>query len=316
MSRGTDLTGQRFGMLVVVEKMEETQERYNLWLCHCDCGGEIKVNTKRLKRGTITNCGCIPKQIPYNGPVAEDLTGQRFGNLVALYRAKNRQGRTVWVCRCDCGRLHTTRAYELKAGKCKSCGCQTHKTENYFVDIAGQRFGRLTALHITERRDKKGWIIWHCRCDCGNEVDVSADGLMHGNYKSCGCRREEVWKNIPNQRHLIDGTCLECLEKRKHRSDNTSGFRGVSKTKSGRYKVGIGFKGARYHVGTFSSFNEAVQARLEVEELIHDGFVKAYYAWTERKEADPAWAEKTPLTFEVRKTNGYFEVITNMEAKP
>lgn len=50
--------------------------------------------------------------------------------------------------------------------------------------------------------------------------------------------------------------------------------------------------------------------------MIHDGFVKAYYAWTERKEADPAWAEKTPLTFEVRKTNGYFEVITNMEAKP
>ena len=58
MAKSIDLTDQRFGKLVVIEKMPETQERYCLWRCRCDCGGEILVNTKRLKRGTITNCGC------------------------------------------------------------------------------------------------------------------------------------------------------------------------------------------------------------------------------------------------------------------
>ena len=47
-------------------------------------------------------------------------------------------------------------------------------------DLTGQRFGRLTALYPTNRRDYKGSVIWHCRCDCGNETDVPAAGK-----KSC-----------------------------------------------------------------------------------------------------------------------------------
>ncbi len=36
-----------------------------------------------------------------------------------------------------------------------------------------------------------GGMIWHCRCDCGNEVDVSYNSLMYANQKSCGCQRKE-----------------------------------------------------------------------------------------------------------------------------
>ena len=76
-------------------------------------------------------------------------------------------------------------------------------------------------------------MFWHCRCDCGNEVDVTEDGLLHGNYRSCGCLRQEIWKELPGQLHMVDGTCVEMLEKRKHRSDNTSGFRGVYQLRNG-----------------------------------------------------------------------------------
>ena len=41
MPKKSNLIGQRFGMLVVTEKSEETQDRYALWKCRCDCGGEI-----------------------------------------------------------------------------------------------------------------------------------------------------------------------------------------------------------------------------------------------------------------------------------
>jgi len=46
-------------------------------------------------------------------------------------------------------------------------------------DLIGQRFGRLTALRATgERRSRQ--VVWHCRCDCGREVDVMTSSLTMG----------------------------------------------------------------------------------------------------------------------------------------
>lgn len=76
-----DLIGQRFGHLTVVNKTDERQDGYFLWCCQCDCGKEVLVNTKRLVRGTMTSCGCVPKTTARNGRCAEDLTGRVFGEL-------------------------------------------------------------------------------------------------------------------------------------------------------------------------------------------------------------------------------------------
>jgi len=53
-------------------------------------------------------------------------------------------------------------------------------------NLTGSKFGRLTALFMLEER-KHGGAVWHCSCECGNEVDVRADGLVTGHTKSCGC---------------------------------------------------------------------------------------------------------------------------------
>ena len=109
-------------------------------------------------------------------------------------------------------------------------------------DLSGQKFGMLTAQYATEKRDKRGSVYWHCVCDCGNEVDVTAAGLVHGNYQSCGCLQKKNRHEIALRRHLVDGTCVEVLEKRKSRKDNMSGFRGVFQLKNcNRYRVDIGF---------------------------------------------------------------------------
>lgn len=177
-------------------------------------------------------------------------------------------------------------------------------------DLTGQKFGRLTAQYATSMRDRKGSVFWHCRCDCGNETDVTQDNLVYGNYRSCGCLRQEIRKNILKQLHMVDGTCIEWLSNRKHRSDNTSGFRGVSRNKCGTYRATIGFKKERFYIGTYKTFEQAVEHRLEAERLIHDGFVEAYYAWTRKAENDPQWAEENPLVFKVKKENGNLRVIT------
>lgn len=300
-------------MLTVIEKTIERRDRYCLWRCHCDCGGEILVNTKQLKRGTVTNCGCVPKKTVRKGPVAENLEGVRFEKLTVLRRADNENGRVRWLCQCDCGNTCIVAAHDLKAGKTKSCGCMRRQKGKGIVDIKGKRFGRLRVLYPTEKRDKKGSVYWRCRCDCGNETDVTEDGLMYGNNQSCGCLKRETQRDIVNRLHHIDGTCVEWLEKRKHRSDNTSGFRGVYQRKNGRFRVNIGFKKQRFYIGSYQTFEEAVRARLEAEEKIHDRFVKAYYLWKEKNNS-LADCEKLPFVFEVEKKNGQLVVITNMES--
>lgn len=55
----------------------------------------------------------------------DDMTGQKYGSLVVIERAKNHGHCTYWVCRCDCGRLRECQASCLKAGTVNSCGCKT-----------------------------------------------------------------------------------------------------------------------------------------------------------------------------------------------
>ena len=63
-------------------------------------------------------------------------------------------------------------------------------------DLSGQKFGLLTAMYPTERRDHRGSVYWHCVCECGNEIDVSAGALMDGNNRSCGCLKDKNQKQI------------------------------------------------------------------------------------------------------------------------
>ena len=51
-------------------------------------------------------------------------------------------------------------------------------------DLSGQKFGLLTAMYPTERRDHRGSVYWHCVCECGNEIDVSAGALLDGNNRT------------------------------------------------------------------------------------------------------------------------------------
>lgn len=177
------------------------------------------------------------------------------------------------------------------------------------ADLSGKKFGMLTAKYATEKRDKRGSVYWHCVCDCGNEVDVTAAGLVHGNYHSCGCLQKKNRQEIAQRRHLVDGTCVEVLEKRKSRKDNVSGFRGVFQLKNcNRYRVDIGFKGKRYYVGLFDNYDEAVQARLAAENLIHNGFIQKWKEWNEKEKEDPEWGKEHPLVFDVKKEDGEIRV--------
>lgn len=54
-------------------------------------------------------------------------------------------------------------------------------------DIMGKKFGKLTVIERTNKKDKKGNYFVKCRCDCGNFSEVLRNNLLRGNTKSCGC---------------------------------------------------------------------------------------------------------------------------------
>lgn len=271
-----DLTGRRFGKLTVISRNPQLEDRYYTWNCQCDCGGKIVVNTKRLTRGTITNCGCDPKMNHKHGSIPADLTGEVFGNLTVLERAENKGNRTAWLCRCDCGNEVVVTTHNLRRGQTKSCGCKAHDAP-YYRDLTGQRIGFLTVIQKTDERDYKGSVLWQCHCDCGNDVLYSADSLLHGNIKSCGCYREnEICGKINDTLHRVDGTCIERLNLKKARSDNKSGHIGIQMMDENHYRALIGFQGKRYYLGTFSTLEEAIKARQRGEQM-HLDFLAKYY---------------------------------------
>jgi hypothetical protein len=58
-------------------------------------------------------------------------------------------------------------------------------------DIAGQTFGRLTALYRTTRKDSRGTFYWRFSCVCGKEKEAVAANVISGVTRSCGCLRRE-----------------------------------------------------------------------------------------------------------------------------
>lgn len=57
-------------------------------------------------------------------------------------------------------------------------------------DLTNMVFTRLTAIRPVGK-NKAGQYIWLCKCECGNEKNVTATSLIERDTKSCGCLRIE-----------------------------------------------------------------------------------------------------------------------------
>lgn len=69
-----------------------------------------------------------------------------------------------------------------------------------FIDLTGQRFGRLTVISRAEN-NAQNKAMWNVRCDCGVEKIVSRANLRNGTIVSCGCYARDLHK----KQHLKHG---------------------------------------------------------------------------------------------------------------
>ncbi len=113
----SDLTGMRFGKLVVVAPTDRRLHTSVVWRCLCDCDNVAYVSARQLQSGYTKSCGCL------GHPPLKDFIGKRFGKLTVIAYEEKRAGMHRWRCKCDCGNETVVGQTLLQTGKTKSCGC-------------------------------------------------------------------------------------------------------------------------------------------------------------------------------------------------
>lgn len=168
----------------------------------------------------------------------------------------------MWLCRCDCGGDVAVTAGNLASGHTTRCGRSCGMSLK-----TGARYGALTVVRDTGRRDANASELWECRCDCGAVAEVAAYDLLRGNITSCGCHSERD-RRADDSVGRIGGTKLSMLGSAPP-SNNTSGVRGVVRDRRrGKWIAQIKFRGRNYRLGEYRELADAASARREAEELL------------------------------------------------
>ena len=173
MAKFKDLTGQKFGKLTVIKRVENhilpCGNSICRYLCQCECVNTIEVNRNNLTQGYIKSCGCLK---------IKDLTGQKFGKLTVIKCVgKNKQHNLLWLCQCECGNLKVTSSSNLIREHTKSCGCLQHTRT------------------ITKEEDKLAKVLYGIRERCNNP-----NHKEYKNYGGRGIKVCEEWDNLNNFR--------------------------------------------------------------------------------------------------------------------
>ena len=137
-------------------------------------------------------------------PKALDLTGQRFGRLVALHRVQSRGGKTYWLCQCDCGNQKEIQTNHLTKGSIQSCGCLRDTIPTLMNKISDEEFA-----NIVKKSSKINDIIYQVGFTCisGASKKIIMDRIQRQNldishFQTSGMNRkwtdEEIFvKNSP-----------------------------------------------------------------------------------------------------------------------
>jgi hypothetical protein len=209
-----------------------------------------------------------------------DLTGNKFGELTVLKKSPERlRKEKAWICKCSCGKDTVATQGQLLRGVKKSCGCLRKKSPANTLNLAGKKFGKLTAIQRAGAT-KDGLALWLCKCDCGGQIESTATSLKNGTTVSCGCIKQEKMAAARKdllENKSVDGVPVPLLTK-KVRSDSGTGHKGVHKrNRKGKeyYEVTITLKGKRIYVGSFKKIEDAIEARKNAEKEYHEPYIKA-----------------------------------------
>lgn len=149
-----DLSGRRFGLLVVDERVGTTEDSKALWRCRCDCGGESVVRGCYLRSGHTKSCGCQKGR--RNGEAAATTHGMSGTPTYGTWRKM--------IERCT---NPNARQWEWYGGRGVTVCDRWRSFENFLADMGERPEGR-----TLDRVDVNGnyepgncrWATWPEQC--------------------------------------------------------------------------------------------------------------------------------------------------------
>lgn len=204
-----DLTGKKLGRWTILYATEKrTKNRQILYHCKCECGNEKDVDAYTLRSGQSKSCGCLNLELfkERSNLNKIDLTGKRFGKLVAMYPIYSKEGKhTKWHCVCDCGNECDIDMGNLRSGKSQSCGCTHSRQEENIIKLLTKNNIPFVYQYRFDNLKNKEFDFY-----INNYYIVEFDGQQHFKYTNSGWDTEEYFKR----------TRKSDLEKNKYCFDN------------------------------------------------------------------------------------------------
>jgi len=155
VAKRIDLTGKRFGRLVVIEEYGRNKHRSILWRLICDCGKITIVASNSLRSGHTCSCGCLNEENLKKGITKKDFGVASFNAVYGEYkRSAKKRGYSF--------DLNEVQFKELIFAKCFYCDSEPHNITNIST-----RYGTIIYNGIDRVDNERGYIIDNVVTCCG-----------------------------------------------------------------------------------------------------------------------------------------------------
>ena len=204
----------------------------------------------------------------------KDLTGQKFGRLTAIEEAgKDKEGKTLWKCVCDCKEIVKVITKRLTSGHTKSCGCYRLDRLRETITTHGQK---------TKKGITPTYISWRSMMDrCYNP-----NSSVYHNYGGRGikvCKRWWKFENFyedmeerpkgktldrkNNNRGYYPKNCRWATQKEQTRNARTKGCSWDNTKQKWIAVIGVNYK--QIFLGSFDTPEEAQEVYRQAKIKYH-----------------------------------------------
>ena len=159
--RRKDLTNKKFNSLTALYPAGHSGHGGPYWVCRCDCGNMIEVESSQLTTGNVRSCGSSQHR-------GKDIIGERRGHLTAIRKTGKVDAHRnhIYEWRCDCGKIVER---TVKGTRGQECACPDCRN----------KILRAQTAKMLENRDEETGVnntqIDHIRC--GKPTKINTSGI-------------------------------------------------------------------------------------------------------------------------------------------